>query len=84
MQGTPWSDGAPGATQLPIEPDEIFIYRFKASPSGTMLIQERPYWMDCMAESLSGAYFETNRPIPSLKFVWTETQHARPMEPNIQ
>lgn len=49
-----------------------------------MLIQERPYWMDCMAESLSGAYFETNRPIPSLKFVWTETQHARPMEPNIQ
>ncbi|KAJ5996955.1 hypothetical protein N7522_008615 [Penicillium canescens] len=35
MQGTPWSDGAPGATQLPIEPDEMFIYRFKASPSGT-------------------------------------------------
>ncbi|KAF3403687.1 Laccase abr2 [Penicillium rolfsii] len=35
MQGTPWSDGAPGATQLPIEPEEIFIYRFKASPSGT-------------------------------------------------
>ncbi|CEO58348.1 Putative Gip1 [Penicillium brasilianum] len=35
MLGTPWSDGAPGATQLPIEPEEIFIYRFKASPSGT-------------------------------------------------
>ncbi|RJE19619.1 hypothetical protein PHISCL_08037 [Aspergillus sclerotialis] len=35
MQDTPWSDGTPGMTQKPIEPDESFIYRFKASPSGT-------------------------------------------------
>ncbi|OJJ51097.1 hypothetical protein ASPZODRAFT_56502 [Penicilliopsis zonata CBS 506.65] len=35
MQGTPWSDGAPGLTQKPIEPDESFVYRFKAFPAGT-------------------------------------------------
>ncbi|KAK2616916.1 Glc7p regulatory subunit [Conoideocrella luteorostrata] len=35
MQGTPWSDGSPGLSQKPIEPDQGFIYRFKASPAGT-------------------------------------------------
>ncbi|KAH8695156.1 conidial pigment biosynthesis oxidase Arb2/brown2 [Talaromyces proteolyticus] len=35
MQGTPWSDGAPGLSQKPIEMDQSFIYRFKASPAGT-------------------------------------------------
>ncbi|ORY10495.1 conidial pigment biosynthesis oxidase Arb2/brown2 [Clohesyomyces aquaticus] len=34
MQGTPWSDGAPGVTQKPIEVGETFIYRFKAYPAG--------------------------------------------------
>ncbi|KAJ5967103.1 conidial pigment biosynthesis oxidase Arb2/brown2 [Penicillium viridicatum] len=35
MQGTPWSDGVPGLTQKPIEANQSFIYRFKASPPGT-------------------------------------------------
>lgn len=35
MQDTPWSDGAPGLTQKPIESGQSFIYRFKAEPAGT-------------------------------------------------
>lgn len=35
MQGTPWSDGAPGLSQQPIEIGQSFVYRFKASPAGT-------------------------------------------------
>jgi FtsP/CotA-like multicopper oxidase with cupredoxin domain len=35
MQDTPWADGTPGLSQIPIEPEESFIYRFKASPAGT-------------------------------------------------
>jgi FtsP/CotA-like multicopper oxidase with cupredoxin domain len=35
MQGTPWSDGAPGVTQKPIEMGQSYIYRFTAYPSGT-------------------------------------------------
>ena len=35
MDGTPWSDGVPGLTQTPIEPGDSYVYRFKASPSGT-------------------------------------------------
>ncbi|GKT72168.1 conidial pigment biosynthesis oxidase arb2 brown2 [Colletotrichum tofieldiae] len=35
MHGTPWSDGAPGLSQKPIESSQSFVYRFKASPAGT-------------------------------------------------
>jgi FtsP/CotA-like multicopper oxidase with cupredoxin domain len=35
MQDTPWADGTPGLSQAPIEPEEDFIYRFKALPAGT-------------------------------------------------
>ncbi|KAK5988365.1 Multicopper oxidase GIP1 [Cladobotryum mycophilum] len=35
MQGTPWSDGAPGLSQKPIEAGQSFVYRYKASPAGS-------------------------------------------------
>jgi FtsP/CotA-like multicopper oxidase with cupredoxin domain len=35
MQGTPWSDGVPGVTQLPIAPGCNFTYRFQALQYGS-------------------------------------------------
>ncbi|KAE8326988.1 conidial pigment biosynthesis oxidase Arb2/brown2 [Aspergillus sergii] len=35
MHGTPWSDGATGLTQAPIEVGDSYVYRFKAYPAGT-------------------------------------------------
>ncbi|KAL4884004.1 laccase-1 [Aspergillus karnatakaensis] len=35
MRDTPWSDGVPGLSQSPIEPDETYLYKFKAYPAGT-------------------------------------------------
>ncbi|KAH7148377.1 multicopper oxidase-domain-containing protein [Dactylonectria macrodidyma] len=35
MLGTPWSDGVPGVTQQPIEPDASFTYKFKATQYGS-------------------------------------------------
>ncbi|KAM3434626.1 hypothetical protein MY4824_005305 [Beauveria thailandica] len=35
MQGTPWSDGVPGVTQLEIPPGRDFTYRFKATQHGS-------------------------------------------------
>lgn len=33
--GTPWSDGVPGLSQLPIAPGDQFVYRWKATQYGT-------------------------------------------------
>lgn len=33
--GTPWSDGVPGVSQVPIEPNESFLYRWKALQYGS-------------------------------------------------
>ncbi|RMJ06711.1 hypothetical protein CDV36_013691 [Fusarium kuroshium] len=35
MKGTPWSDGVPGVTQLPIEPGCSFTYKFQATQHGS-------------------------------------------------
>ncbi|KAH7029787.1 Cupredoxin [Microdochium trichocladiopsis] len=35
MLGTPWSDGVPGLTQIPIQPGCAFTYRWTASQHGT-------------------------------------------------
>lgn len=35
MQGTPWSDGVPGVTQLSIQPGESFTYRWNATQHGS-------------------------------------------------
>lgn len=35
MQGTPWSDGVPGVTQRPIEPEQTFVHRFHATQYGS-------------------------------------------------
>ncbi|KOS23009.1 Laccase-1 [Escovopsis weberi] len=35
QQGTPWSDGVPGATQRGIRPNDTFVYRFTATESGS-------------------------------------------------
>ncbi|KPM42761.1 Laccase-1 [Neonectria ditissima] len=35
MLGTPWSDGVPGVTQHPIEPDCSFTYKFRATQYGS-------------------------------------------------
>ncbi|KAL6854709.1 hypothetical protein ACO1O0_005834 [Amphichorda felina] len=66
LPGTPWSDGMPGLSQTPIEPGESFVYRFKATPSGT-------YWyhshsrMD-MLDGLYGAIFIRPKPDSSKPF----------------
>lgn len=51
MKDTPWSDGVPGLTQMPIEPGESYVYRFTASPAGT-------YWYHShsRATMLDGLY----------------------------
>jgi len=36
MHETPWMDGVATITQCPISPGSSFVYRFKASPSGTL------------------------------------------------
>ncbi|GMG03889.1 unnamed protein product [Aspergillus oryzae var. brunneus] len=35
MESAPWSDGVPGLSQAPIQPNSSFVYKFKASPAGT-------------------------------------------------
>lgn len=35
MLGTPWSDGVPGMTQIPIKPGCAFTYRWTATQHGT-------------------------------------------------
>ncbi|KAL4927515.1 multicopper oxidase [Aspergillus undulatus] len=35
MRETPWSDGVPGLSQVPIQPGEHYDYRFRAYPAGT-------------------------------------------------
>jgi FtsP/CotA-like multicopper oxidase with cupredoxin domain len=35
MQGTVWSDGVPGVTQRPIEPEQTFVHRFQATQYGS-------------------------------------------------
>lgn len=35
MMGTPWSDGVPGVSQQPIEPECSFTYKFKATQYGS-------------------------------------------------
>ncbi|KAI2814148.1 hypothetical protein CBS115989_8772 [Aspergillus niger] len=37
QQGTPWSDGVPGLTQLPIGPGSQFLYAWKADDYGTYI-----------------------------------------------
>ncbi|GLA31646.1 hypothetical protein AnigIFM63604_002414 [Aspergillus niger] len=37
QQGTPWSDGVPGLTQLPIGPGDQFLYAWKADDYGTYI-----------------------------------------------
>lgn len=37
QQGTPWSDGVPGLTQLPIKPGNQFLYAWKADDYGTYI-----------------------------------------------
>ncbi|OJJ66038.1 hypothetical protein ASPBRDRAFT_138786 [Aspergillus brasiliensis CBS 101740] len=37
QQGTPWSDGVPGLTQVPIEPGDQFLYAWKADDYGTYI-----------------------------------------------
>lgn len=55
MKGTPWSDGVPGVTQLPIAPGRDFTHRFTATQHGN-------YWYHSHArgqieDGLYGAIF---------------------------
>lgn len=35
MEGTPWSDGVPGATQRAVQPGETFVYEWEAKQYGS-------------------------------------------------
>ncbi|XWW92692.1 hypothetical protein V2A60_000617 [Cordyceps javanica] len=60
MKDTPWSDGVPGITQLPIPPGRDFTHRFKATQHGN-------YWYhshvrDQIEDGLYGPIFIRPRP----------------------
>nr|QNT61264.1 laccase [Chrysosporium merdarium] len=67
MQATPWSDGAPGITQLPIEIGQSFVYKFKAYPSGTHWYHSHSRMT--LMDGLHGAIFI--RPKPSAPSPWS-------------
>ncbi|KAE8147224.1 multicopper oxidase-domain-containing protein [Aspergillus avenaceus] len=60
MVDTPWSDGVPGLSQAPIQPNSSFIYKFKASPAGTFWYHS--HYKSVMQDGQVGALYIRHKP----------------------
>ncbi|KAL3477245.1 laccase-1 [Aspergillus californicus] len=75
MRETPWSDGVPGLSQTPIEPDSSFVYSFKAYPAGTFWYHS--HYKGLMQDGQAGAIYirrDPDAPRPYLAITDDETE----------
>ncbi|KAL4872119.1 laccase-1 [Aspergillus spectabilis] len=88
MRETPWSDGVPGLSQSPIEPDSTFLYKFKAYPAGTFWYHS--HYKGLMQDGQVGAMYirrqpDAPRPYSAITEDPEELQHLHAAEndPNL-
>ncbi|KAL5339745.1 laccase-1 [Aspergillus crustosus] len=60
MRESPWSDGVPGLSQSPIEPDSTYLYKFKAYPAGTFWYHS--HYKGLMQDGQVGALYIRRQP----------------------
>ncbi|KAE8383443.1 Cupredoxin [Aspergillus bertholletiae] len=60
MESSPWSDGVPGLSQTPIQPNSSFIYKFKASPAGTFWYHS--HFKNVLQDGQVGALYIRHKP----------------------
>ncbi|KAI9375833.1 laccase-1 [Aspergillus egyptiacus] len=88
MRETPWADGVPGLSQTPIEPDSIYVYKFKAYPAGTFWYHS--HYKGLMQDGQVGSLFirrdpDAPRPYAAITEDETEQEQMRRAEddPNL-